>query len=386
MAEKPKEIILKSPKPHTLIKHHILKKYLKEWFPILGRQKSFPRVIYIDGFAGPGIYEDGSPGSPIIAIQTAITHLQTLHASVDFTFIEFKQDRFKVLKEQVNIAKQPIVASDKNEKFKFNTLCGSFSDIMPKIVEEYDTPKNGGFNAAFVFIDPFGYAGIPLKLIGEIMRHRSCEVLITFMYEEINRFMADSGSDNARDELFGTVKWRECSQKLDKRERLNCLYDLYQSQLSQVANIKYIRSFAMLTGNDKFDYFLFFGTNKPEGLRVMKSAMWSANQSGSYSFSDRTKPGQEVMFDEPDYELLKKLLREQFTGKIVPIEKVKKFVLEETPFRDDKDLKKHALEPMVKSLEVIRYDQFNKVKKGTGFPPGTYIKFQKPEGLQPPLF
>ena len=53
-------------KPHTIAKHALLKAYLNAWFPILGTSEQ--RVIFLDGFAGPGVYKDGQPGSPIIAI------------------------------------------------------------------------------------------------------------------------------------------------------------------------------------------------------------------------------------------------------------------------------------------------------------------------------
>ena len=40
--------------PHTRVKHIILQKYLEAWFPILSRYNG--RVVYYDGFAGPGEY------------------------------------------------------------------------------------------------------------------------------------------------------------------------------------------------------------------------------------------------------------------------------------------------------------------------------------------
>jgi len=55
--------------PHTSAKHQILRKYLDAWLPILGRHNS--RIVYIDGFAGPGEYSGGEPGSPIIALEAA---------------------------------------------------------------------------------------------------------------------------------------------------------------------------------------------------------------------------------------------------------------------------------------------------------------------------
>ena len=52
---------------HTEGKHLILKYYLDGWFPILG--SSHTRILYIDGFAGPGEYSGGEPGSPVIALE-----------------------------------------------------------------------------------------------------------------------------------------------------------------------------------------------------------------------------------------------------------------------------------------------------------------------------
>ena len=35
-------------------------------------QGRLPEILYIDGFAGPGEYEGGEAGSPIIALDTAL--------------------------------------------------------------------------------------------------------------------------------------------------------------------------------------------------------------------------------------------------------------------------------------------------------------------------
>ena len=59
--------------PHTSAKHQILRKYLDAWLPILGTYNK--RVVYVDGFAGPGQYTGGEPGSPIVALQAALTQL-----------------------------------------------------------------------------------------------------------------------------------------------------------------------------------------------------------------------------------------------------------------------------------------------------------------------
>lgn len=74
-----------SIEPHTEAKHRILEEYLKAWFPILSRFHK--RILYIDGFAGPGVYEEGEIGSPIIALQCLLEHKHKLYQrSVEFNF------------------------------------------------------------------------------------------------------------------------------------------------------------------------------------------------------------------------------------------------------------------------------------------------------------
>ena len=54
---------------HTAAKHEILRRYLAAWFPILSSSGYNRRGLFIDGFAGPGIYSKGELGSPIIALR-----------------------------------------------------------------------------------------------------------------------------------------------------------------------------------------------------------------------------------------------------------------------------------------------------------------------------
>jgi three-Cys-motif partner protein len=73
--------------PHTRGKHFVLKFYLDAWLPIMGTQ--FGRILFIDGFAGPGKYEDGEPESPIIALNALENHASksNITAEVIFYFI-----------------------------------------------------------------------------------------------------------------------------------------------------------------------------------------------------------------------------------------------------------------------------------------------------------
>jgi len=56
---------------HTKVKHAILQGYLGGWLPILGSYHQ--NICYFDCFSGRGEYQDGSPGSPVIALRIAMT-------------------------------------------------------------------------------------------------------------------------------------------------------------------------------------------------------------------------------------------------------------------------------------------------------------------------
>lgn len=78
--------------PHTHGKHLVLRSYLGAWFPIMS--KGNRRVLFIDGFAGPGEYEGGEEGSPIIALRAYLDHNARARMSNDvgFYFIEKEEE------------------------------------------------------------------------------------------------------------------------------------------------------------------------------------------------------------------------------------------------------------------------------------------------------
>jgi hypothetical protein len=188
---------------------------------------------------------------------------------------------------------------------------------------------------AFVFIDPFGFTGIPLALIKRIMENEKCEVLITFMYEEINRFLKDEKLWDSLKETFGTDRWKKMSSESDPRKREELLHSIYEEQLQKNAGIKYVRSFKMVNKKNKTDYFLFFGTNSIIGLKKMKSVMWKIDKSGLFQFSDAThNPAQPVLFEpEPHYTLLKRNILQKFRGKSVSVSELENFIKTPVEYR-----------------------------------------------------
>ena len=76
-------------------KHLLLRAYLDGWFAILGSFSG--RLLFVDGFAGPGEYADGEMGSPLVAIESVRQHKnQGRLRSVEVVFLFIEQDEGRV--------------------------------------------------------------------------------------------------------------------------------------------------------------------------------------------------------------------------------------------------------------------------------------------------
>lgn len=312
--------------PHTEAKLGILRKYLDAWLPIMAKWNG--RIVYVDGFAGPGEYIGGKDGSPIIAVKAVLEHKANIVSQITMLFVEKDKDRADFLESKLSAIKTP-------SNLNYKVAHAKFDEHLKEVLGPIDAQK-ARLAPAFVFIDPFGFTGIPFNLIKRIMQNDKCEVLITFMYEEINRFISSQKLWPNLVETFGTDKWKEIITETNPSIRENKLRRIYKQQLEQEAGIRFVRSFKMTNKVNRTDYFLFFGTNSVTGLKKMKEAMWRTDQTGAFQFSDATyNPDQAVLFElGPDYDELKKTLVRNFKAKIVSVQEIENFVITQTPFRE----------------------------------------------------
>lgn len=353
--------------PHTIVKHEILKRYLQAWMPILARSNG--RIIYFDGFAGPGEYLDGKgnkiEGSPIIAIRCFLEHsLKNNLKEVRFIFIEKSLQVFEHLTNLLKPYEPQVKLEIYNDEFN------------KVIIEGLDKLKKEGTTLAptFCFIDPFGFKGLPLSTVSRIMSNKRCEVLINFMYEDIIRFMGLQQNGSNINLLFGeTEQWQRISKLKDSKEKYFALTSLYESQLRNICKIKYIRTFMMKNQFNKEDYVLFFCTNNPLGLIKMKESMWRIDETGNFTFSDATyNPHQTLLFEKkPNYAILKKLIVERYKNRTISMEELIEFVNLETAFLEV-HLRKPILAPMESNQEI---EVKNRTRLGS-YPPKSLITFK----------
>ena len=328
----------------TRTKHRILQGYLEWWLPTMLQEHE--RVYFLDGFAGPGEYVGGAIGSPFIAIDTLLEHTSDAQKlkQVTFFFIEKHKRRYYYLHTLINRRglTQPAVA-----ELNYSIVKGDFTRAAPEQITTIEK-RARAFAPTFAFIDPFGFSDIPMSHIAQIMYHPHSDILITFMYEEINRFLSHPDQKIQRHftKLFGTEQWRSIDLTGDREQQV-C--DLYRTQLQTVGNTKYVCMFRIKNQNNATDYFLVFGTRKLENIEKMKDVFWDIDPYNGHTFEAAANHYQlPLLQPEPDYILLAQQLQSHFKGTTTStIQLLDEYIITKTDFRR-KD-REHAL----KYLEQI---------------------------------
>ena len=322
---------------HTKAKHEILREYLKAWFPIMTRYSR--RVVYLDGFAGPGIYSNGEEGSPVIAIQTALKHrFNDKFKQIVFWFTEKDPDRFNTL-QQTLTDKFPDLENKEDDRFIYVVKKAEFASQVKKELDELEQ-RDQALAPTFALLDPFGFAGLPMSLIKQLLQYKKCEVLITFMVGFVIRFL-DELRESALNELFGSEEWKKTDEQLTPEKREKFLIDLYVRKLKE-GGAKFVRTFRMVNSANKTIYYLVYATKHRKGLDVIKKAMLKVGEGTSYRFSDRTDPCQTFFLDynNDDWKyVLGNLIYQKFKGKTVSLSKIEEFV-SDSPFIFQKNVLK----------------------------------------------
>lgn len=372
----PKETIWEA-EPHTLAKHAILRQYLEAWFPILGTTTG--RVIYFDGFSGPGEYKGGEPGSPLIALKAAAMYHDLFKGEAIFYFVDNEYNRIEHLKSKLH-------GFDRLNKFVIVTECDEFESVLNTALDELDKAKSV-IAPTFAFIDPFGFKGLPMELIHRLLSHKSTEALINFNLNNVNRFVEHPNSETQDQiiQLFGTSEVIEVIRT--SSNRYDDLRTIYQKQLGKAA--RFVRFFSMKNEKDRPIYDLFFAGNHPKGHYRMKGAMWKVDPEAGLRFSDATDINQGQLFEaDPASKLLRQITNRYGQFANVEVVEILEWVRDETAF-----LESHMREALKrgegKRLLVKTHNKDGTKRRKGSFKPQAIVDFTwrpAPKVVQGDLF
>ena len=97
-------------------------------------------------------------------------------------FIEAEGPRYHSLQAVLGALELP-------SNIKYQVYEGRFDEEMTEILDQLDE-EGARMAPGFFLLDPFGYSHTPMSTVKRVMEHPRCEVLITFIYENLNRFLS----------------------------------------------------------------------------------------------------------------------------------------------------------------------------------------------------
>lgn len=220
------------------IKDELLSCYLMPYFMKI--LKTGRDVLYIDGFAGQGKFDDGTKGSPLIAIDIMDAIMDNSHykrnAGIRGYFIEqgmYVQTLEKNVYDSYEQCKNKCF-------FEVQVVAGDFNS---KVIEIVSSNRN---SSVFLYLDPYGYKSLPFSLNIKLAKLElpSFEMLINFnsfgffrvackamkvqiCKNDIDKYLMDIGTDefnmpeykltNSLTNVVGGNYWIDIIKKYQRR-------------------------------------------------------------------------------------------------------------------------------------------------------------------------
>ncbi|MEW2508259.1 three-Cys-motif partner protein TcmP [Amycolatopsis sp. NPDC047767] len=317
---------------HTGAKHDIYRRYLERWFPILlAGSNAYPSATYAEGFAGPGVYEGGEPGSPIIAIQALLDKVRDPIPVVKMIFVDDDLRCIDTLNKQLTLKfpTRPRSAETLRVKVKAGTC-------VERLEPELDAMQAWG-QPILAVLDSWGNVPVTYRLLERLARNQSSEVIITLGTQSFIRFVSKLGPE--ADEVFGgDPSWRQINTMATGQAKRQHILTCYRQTLAR-AGFKYLLDFELIDTRGESLY-LVFGTNHRRGLEKMKDSVWEVDRVYGVGFRDPRDEQAQTLFEliDPVLAPLARLLLNRL--KTAPpsgmrVEELRNFALFETVYRPE---------------------------------------------------
>jgi three-Cys-motif partner protein len=278
----------------SIIKDQVLKTYMS---PYLAKVKNLKKpIVLFDGYAGPGVFEDREPGSPLIMCQAAE---KATPGNYQAFFVNKKKKYHDKLESILQKGgwhgpAQPIL--------------GDTTKILPTL------PAQLTDHTAFLYLDPFGPTGSPFSLIEPFLTRNvnySTEMVIMMHMPVLHRLASrravEAGRENEdmirkRHErvnaTLGGTYWQSImwdTSPMSTQERENRLINAYVAKLNSY--LPYAGCCPVREGPNKVTkYFIVFVSRHPDAMLLMNDAMYKAYHSRMH---DDTYAG--TMFEQNNW-------------------------------------------------------------------------------------
>jgi three-Cys-motif partner protein len=296
----------------SLVKATIVSKYFGAWAKVIipTAKQTTGKIAYIDLFAGPGRYKDGTKSTPLLVLEKAIQDpdmrqmLVTMFNDRDEANCRSLEEAIKGL-PGIDLLKYP------------PDICvGEVGDgIVGMFAKMHLVPT-------LFFVDPWGYKGLSLRLVNSVIKDWGCDCIFFFNYNRINMGLPNEAVQDHMDALFGKQRADDLRTKLlllDPQEREMTIVEEISQALKAMGG-QYVLPFCFKNAAGKrTSHHLVFVSKNFRGYEIMKGIMAresSSTAQGVPSFTySPADARQKLLFSmSQPLEELGEMLMEEFAG------------------------------------------------------------------------
>lgn len=318
----PSESFFEESTAQSRIKARIVQDYFWAWVRVIvsaqKKWKSGERIAYIDLFAGPGRYKDGTKSTPLLILETAIGNPDMCERLVTI-FNDVDPANAEALTKEISE-----IPGIRNLKYKPEIQAEEVGDKIVQMFEKLNLIPT------LFFVDPWGYKGLSLGLINSVVKNWGCDCIFFFNYNRINMGLHNEAVEKHIDVLFGEERARALRSALaglKPDEREIAIVEALAEALKELG-ARYVLPFCFKDENgNRTSHYLVLATKHPRGYGIMKEIMAkysSEEHQGVASFgycpASRIHP---LLFDlNRPLDDLEGMLLHDFCGRTLTVEQI----------------------------------------------------------------
>lgn len=252
------------------IKASIVSEYFPSYCKIIAKKIQPKSIRYIDLFAGPGMYNDGNPSTPVL-IGNYCEKDAFLKQNVKMIFND------NVFGKQLEDNFTSKFGSDTfNHPPHFGkSTVGENPEITKFLVKDTHVNKVNE-TPSLLFIDPFGYKGIETKVLSEFLKNWGNEIFIFVNTKRIHPALINDKFEELMNDLFPTTlnELRNNRQyKSSVGERLSLIIDSLGKEYSKLLNEQiYYTAFKFQEEDiDATSHYILHITKGAKGFELIKT-------------------------------------------------------------------------------------------------------------------
>lgn len=305
------------------VKTAIVTKYFGAWANVMmstckRRSGGENKIAYIDLFAGPGRYEDGTVSTPLVVLEKAIHDVnlsQMLVTIFNDRDVENKRSLEKAISELPGV---------ETLRYPPQVYC---EEIGEQIIRKFEQMR---LVPTLFFVDPWGYKGLSLQLVNSVLKDWGCDCIFFFNYNRINMGLTNPFVRDHMDALFGRQRADQLRRRLgslspDMRE-LGIVEEVCQA-LEEMGG-SYVLPFRFKNERGtRTSHHLIFVSKHFKGYEIMKEIMAKESSKAvqgvaSFGYSPAERH-QQLLFElfRPLDDLAEMLLSE-FTSRSLTVQEI----------------------------------------------------------------